>query len=121
MRSAMQPLSHFRRASVRLFRLFKTLTADGLHLGRQLEAILDHYDPILEKKHADDFPKRRQDLDHLAGMASAYANRADFLAALALDPIELTALDAEATDDDERPVVLSTIHSRSEEHTSELQ
>src|SRR5690625_336331 len=100
-----------RESAGRLFRLFQPLTADGLHLGRQREAILDHYDPILEKKHADDFPKRRQDLDHLAGMASAYANRADFLAALALDPIELTALDAEATDDDERPVVLSTIHS----------
>src|SRR5690625_3897395 len=76
-----------RESSGSLFRFFKTFTADGLHLGRQLEAILDHYAPILEKKHADDFPQRRQDLDLLAGMASAYANRADFLAALALDPI----------------------------------
>lgn len=103
--------SRVRDSLDRLFRLFKSLNSDDRPLAQQLEGILDHYDPILEKKHADDFPKRRQDLDHLAGMAGTYRSRADFLSALALDPIELTALDAEATDDDERPVVLSTIHS----------
>ncbi|MEO1630587.1 MAG: 3'-5' exonuclease, partial [Bacteroidota bacterium] len=46
-----------------------------------------------------------------AGLAEGYASRGDFLEALTLDPIDLTALDAEAALDDEPPLVLSTIHS----------
>ncbi len=38
-------------------------------------------------------------------------NRTAFLSSLALDPIELSALDTDPVDDDEAPLVLSTIHS----------
>lgn len=77
----------------------------------QVEAILDYYQPLFEKTYADDHPKRAPDLDHLVGLAASYDERQRFLSSLALDPIELTALDQEAAEDDEPPLVLSTIHS----------
>jgi len=79
--------------------------------SEQVEAVLDYYQPIFEEEYAEDYPKREPDLDHLAGLAANYQSRQRFLESLALDPIELTALDQEATEDDEPPLVLSTIHS----------
>ena len=80
-------------------------------LTEQVEAIVTYYGPLLEKKYFEDYPKRKQDLEHFIGLAENGTDRASFLAALALDPIELTALGAQAVDDDEAPLVLSTIHS----------
>jgi len=79
--------------------------------SEQVEAVLDYYQPIFEEEYAEDYPKREPDLDHLAGLAANYQSRQRFLESLALDPIELTALDQEAAEDDEPPLVLSTIHS----------
>ena len=67
--------------------------------------------PCLKQKYFEDFPKRMQDLEHFIGLAENGNDRSSFLAALALDPIELTALNAVAVDDDEAPLILSTIHS----------
>ena len=80
-------------------------------MNEQVEAILDYYQPLFENKYADDHPKRAPDLEHLAGLAANYESRRRFLSSLTLDPIELTALDQEAEDNDEPPLVLSTIHS----------
>jgi len=76
-----------------------------------VEAILDYYQPLFENKYADDHPKRAPDLEHLAGLAANHESRQRFLSSLTLDPIELTALDQETGEDDEPPLVLSTIHS----------
>ncbi len=81
-------------------------------LGAQLEAVLAAYDPLLREAYAEDFPRRQQDLDHLAGLAASYPSRRALLEALALEPVELSALDADGGGpDDEAPLVLSTIHS----------
>ncbi|MEM6782643.1 MAG: ATP-dependent helicase [Bacteroidota bacterium] len=85
--------------------------SEGDGLPVQLETLLGYYEPILARTYTEDHPKRQQDLDHVAGLAEGYASRGDFLEALTLDPIDLTALDAEASLDDEPPLVLSTIHS----------
>ena len=77
----------------------------------QIETILTYYEPILKRKYFEDYPKRQQDLEHFAALAEGFATRADFLSSLALDPIELTALEAEPAEKDEPPLVLSTIHS----------
>ena len=79
--------------------------------SEQVEAVLDYYQPLFEAEYDEDYPKREPDLDHLAGLAANYQSRQRFLASMALDPIELTALDQEAADEDEPPLVLSTIHS----------
>jgi DNA helicase-2/ATP-dependent DNA helicase PcrA len=96
-----------------LKKLFAALRAvqQEASLPRQIELVLNYYEPILKRTYFEDYPKRQQDLEHFAALAEGFGTRADFLASLALDPIELTALDAEAADQDEPPLVLSTIHS----------
>jgi len=77
----------------------------------QIETVLNYYQPLFKNEYTEDHPKRQPDLDHLAGLAANYESRRQFLSSLALDPIELTALDQAAGDDDEPPLTLSTIHS----------
>ena len=102
------------RYAARLKQLFSTLRhvrSDDTSVTEQVEAILDYYQPLFENKYADDHPKRAPDLEHLAGLAANHESRQRFLSSLTLDPIELTTLDQETGEDDEPPLVLSTIHS----------
>ncbi|GIV58842.1 MAG: DNA helicase [Rhodothermaceae bacterium] len=94
-----------------LFEMLRAIRRPEVSLARQVEAVLAYYAPLLRRTYYEDYPKREQDLEHLAALVEGFADRAAFLAALALDPIELSALDAEALADDEAPLVLSTIHS----------
>lgn len=102
------------RYASRLKQLFATLRRvrdSESNVAGQVETILDYYQPLFENKYADDHPKRAPDLEHLAGLAANYDTRRRFLSSLTLDPIELTALDQEAAENEEPPLVLSTIHS----------
>ncbi len=95
-----------------LFTLQRSITqTDAPPLDEQVEAVLTFYDPLLKAKYYEDYPKRQEDLEHFSGLTKTAKSRRDFLEALALDPIEITALNVEATDEDEKPLVLSTIHS----------
>ncbi|MBO6575257.1 MAG: UvrD-helicase domain-containing protein [Rhodothermales bacterium] len=94
-----------------LFALLRSLTSGKQTLGRQVDAVLDYYAPILKRVYYEDYPKREQDLDHLVSVVESYTDRATLLSSLALDPIELSALDVEPLEEDEAPLVLSTIHS----------
>ena len=95
----------------RLFEMLRAVRAPDLSLVEQVEAVVQYYEPICTRKYYEDYPKRLQDLEHFVALAEAFGSRADFLSSLALDPIELSALDGEPLDDDELPLVLSTIHS----------
>ncbi|MDA0874626.1 MAG: ATP-dependent helicase [Bacteroidetes bacterium] len=95
----------------RLFSLLQQLKREEAPLGAHLEAILAYYAPLLRSQYSEDYPKRETDLDHLTGVAAAFADRGAFLDSVALDPVELTALDVEQEEADEPPLVLSTIHS----------
>lgn len=94
-----------------LFALLRSIREESITVQGQVEAVLDYYEPLLKDRYYEDHQKRQQDLDHFSGLAAAYGNRSEFLTALAIDPVELTALDADPETDDERGVVLSTIHS----------
>ncbi len=94
-----------------LFSLLRAIRKEDAGVQSQVEAVLAYYEPLMKARYFEDYQKRQQDLDHFAGLAAAYSNRSEFLSALAIDPVELTALDAEPESEDERPVVLSTIHS----------
>ncbi|MBL7979318.1 MAG: ATP-dependent helicase [Bacteroidetes Order II. Incertae sedis bacterium] len=84
----------------------------GEHLASsQVSDVIHYYGSILERVHPDDTEKRRQDLEHFIGIAANFATRRDLLSALALDPIERSTVEVEATQKDEAPLVLSTIHS----------
>ncbi len=94
-----------------LFETLRALRRAETSLAGQVEAVLRYYEPILKRKYYEDYPKRAQDLEHLAGLADGFASRTEFLSSLALDPIELSALDVEPLREDESPLILSTIHS----------
>lgn len=94
-----------------LFEMLRRVQSGGGRLQEQVEAVLSYYEPILKRLYYEDWEKRKQDLDQLASLVEAYADRSKLLEALALDPIELTAVDVEPLDEDEAPLVLSTIHS----------
>ena len=94
-----------------LFRVLRTQFQAQHPLTVQLEALITYYEPLLKQKYLEDYPKRLQDLSHFVALAENVPDRTTFLSSLALDPIELSAFDAKPVDDDEPPLVLSTIHS----------
>ncbi len=78
--------------------------------AEQVNHIYEYYLPIL-KEHYDDYPKRTRDLDHLHTIAEGYPGVDTFLADLALEPPDGSAVDVEGPDRDDERLVLSTIHS----------
>jgi DNA helicase-2/ATP-dependent DNA helicase PcrA len=78
--------------------------AESIRLARQL------YDPILHATY-DDAPPRLADLDQLEVIAAGYADRATFLAALALEPPAATQDLAVGSTDEDDALILSTVHS----------
>ncbi|MDF0644849.1 MAG: ATP-dependent helicase [Nitrospira sp.] len=78
--------------------------------AEQVNHIYDYYLPILKEQY-DDYPKRTRDLDHLHTIAEGYPDVGQFLADLALEPPDGSAMEVEAPDGDDERMVLSTIHS----------
>jgi DNA helicase-2/ATP-dependent DNA helicase PcrA len=70
----------------------------------------EYYLPILKEQY-DDYPKRIRDLDHLQTIAEGYPGVDEFLADLALEPPDGSAVGVDAPDRDDERLVLSTIHS----------
>ncbi|NND71870.1 MAG: ATP-dependent helicase [Rhodothermales bacterium] len=95
----------------KLFNMLRAASVTTISLPRQIEMVLEYYDPILKEKYYEDFPKREQDLEQFASLTDQFKDRESMLSSMALDPIELTALDADGEEKDEQPLVLSTIHS----------
>ena len=93
--------------------LLQTLRAAdaSVPLGDQLARLLDFYRPAFERLYPDDYAQREPDLDALLALAETYPSRPALLEGLALDPLDLTANEAEGADEDEPPLVLSTVHS----------
>lgn len=90
--------------------LLQDLKNKEYSVSETIRHIVDYYKPICEKQF-DDYPKRLKDLDAFAGISENYASLPKLLEELALDPIESTAMDTEASQKDENPLILSTIHS----------
>jgi DNA helicase II / ATP-dependent DNA helicase PcrA len=101
------------RYAAQLSALFRMLDAASRaeSLAAELEMILGFYHPLMERVYSEDYPRRQQDIDHFVAIAGSHDTRSRLLAAMALEPIEISALEAEATRADEPPLVLSTIHS----------
>ncbi len=72
-----------------------------------LEMTLEHYQPRLEALFPEDWPRRRQGLEELLHIASAYTDLDQFVTDLSLD----APVTEEAPEREEESVVLSTIHS----------
>jgi DNA helicase-2/ATP-dependent DNA helicase PcrA len=78
--------------------------------AEQVNELYGYYLPILREQY-DDYPKRMRDLEQLYAMAERYHRLEDFLADLALEPLEESVADIEPPDRDDERLVLSTIHS----------
>ncbi len=81
-----------------------------LSLTSQLELIITFYAPLLENNYENPQP-RRNDLEHMIGLANGYRSRSQFLTDLILDPPSSTSDFAGPSKKDEDYLVLSTIHS----------
>jgi DNA helicase-2/ATP-dependent DNA helicase PcrA len=84
--------------------------AEDRRPAEQVSHVYEYYLPILKEQY-DDYPKRIRDLDHLHTIAEGYPGIDEFLADLALEPPDGSAIDVEAPDRDDERLVLSTIHS----------
>jgi len=83
---------------------------EELGTAEQVNHVYEYYLPILKEQY-DDYPKRIRDLEHLHTIAEGYPEVEAFLADLALEPPDGSAVDVEAPDRDDERMVLSTIHS----------
>ncbi|BBD09990.1 DNA/RNA helicase, superfamily I [Desulfovibrio ferrophilus] len=84
---------------------------DGLRTQDQrpsplLGRVLEFYQPILEKKFADDYPRRQSGLEQLQRIAAGYENLDGFLGDISLENPE-----PEKDTGKEDTLVLSTVHS----------
>jgi DNA helicase-2/ATP-dependent DNA helicase PcrA len=90
-----------------LFSKLKQLTGS---VPEQLQAVVDYYS-VFCKKRFDDHPKRMKDLETFVDISGTYRSLEVMIEEIALDPIEATAIETEAAQKDESPLILSTIHS----------
>ena len=93
-----------------LGRLFQRLKDLSGSVTEQLQEVVDYYS-VFCKKRFDDHPKRMKDLETFVDISGTYRSLETMIEEIALDPIEATAIETEASKKDEPPLVLSTIHS----------
>ncbi|MGQ9804905.1 MAG: ATP-dependent helicase [Chlorobiales bacterium] len=91
--------------------LLSNLSQNLAPLTAVAETIFKYYKPILREVYYEDFSKREKDLENFLGIVANYNSLASLLADLALEPIDLSAMETKATLKDESPLTLSTIHS----------
>lgn len=90
--------------------LFSDLKNFEGSVTEQLQSVVDYYSTFC-KKRFDDHPKRMKDLETFVDISGKYRSLEQLVEEVALDPIEATAIETEAAQKDESPLVLSTIHS----------
>jgi len=96
---------------IRLLKLIKKIDTDQLDIPEKLRTIKDYYVPIMKAKF-DDHHFRNDDLKALIQISSEYKTLEEFLVDfVALESPERSILGMDKRSTDERPVVLSTIHS----------
>lgn len=93
-----------------LSELFSDLKKYEGSVPDQLKTVVEYYSKFC-KKRFDDHPKRMKDLETFVDISGSYRSLQHMIEEVALDPIEATAIETEAANKDEPPLVLSTIHS----------
>lgn len=93
-----------------LSQLLIGINEDELSVSETIEKIVDYYKVFCEKRY-DDYPKRIKDLEAFVNISLSFTSLSKMLEELALEPITATAVDTEQKQNEEPPLVLSTIHS----------
>lgn len=101
----------FSKSSSRLRFFLRNAAKDNLNPGVIYDMALDYYLPIMKEKF-DDWHIRTNDLEALRQISARYDSLAEFLADFAIEPPDRSVWAVEPTaKDEEKPLVLSTIHS----------
>lgn len=100
----------FLNALHRLGTVLNDLKTKPFSVEETIEHLVDYYRPICQSRF-DDYPKRLKDLESFVGIAHNFSSLDKLHQELVLDPLEASAVSHEGSDDDEKPLVLSTIHS----------
>lgn len=90
--------------------LFEKLKSGDKTPSAMVTEVVAYYETFC-KKQFDDYPKRLKDLEAFTAISEQYHSVQKMLEELTLDPIQMTSVDVEEEEDDENPMVLSTIHS----------
>ena len=93
-----------------LSKLLQEIKNGGYQVSEVIEQLVEYYREFCEKRY-DDYPKRLKDLEAFINISSGFSSLAKMLEDLALDPITATAVDTEEKENEEAPLILSTIHS----------
>ncbi len=94
----------------KLAKAISTLENSQMSPADAITLLTDYYTPLLKKKF-DDYPKRLQDLEHLAIITGKYKDFDSFVTDMALDPPTDSISDILREDPDPERLILSTIHS----------
>ncbi|RNC85378.1 MAG: ATP-dependent helicase [Balneola sp.] len=93
-----------------LSKLLLELKENEKGISQGLEILVQYYKYFCEKRY-DDYPKRIKDLEAFVQLSVNYSSFEKMVKELTLDPINYTSVDTEQKQNEEPPLVLSTIHS----------
>lgn len=93
-----------------LSNLLVGIKEEDLSVSEIIDRITEYYRVFCEKRY-DDYPKRLKDLEAFVNISINFTSLDKMLEELALDPITASAVDTEQKQDEEPPLILSTIHS----------
>jgi DNA helicase-2/ATP-dependent DNA helicase PcrA len=93
-----------------LSKLLQCLKKEDLSVSEVIDQLVDYYRNFCEKRY-DDYPKRLKDLEAFVSISSGFKSLPKMLEELALEPITATAIETEEKEQEESPLILSTIHS----------
>jgi len=79
------------------------------NLFERLSTIWEFYEPIFQRVYYEDYHRREKDIEGLLALSQKYESAEEFLADLALEPIETD--EVEKKPDKEEYLTLSTVHS----------
>ncbi|MGW8272226.1 MAG: ATP-dependent helicase, partial [Thermodesulfovibrionales bacterium] len=96
---------------VRLQEALRSVLPEDVNVGEKFAVLLDYYVPIMKEKY-DDWHIRLNDLEAIRQIAMRYSSLEELLEDFTLEPPERGVARIEAeTKEEDRPLVLSTIHS----------
>lgn len=107
--TAYKPGRTWRDGFGRLVKALGAMRRPDLTPAGQFDAVMEYYQPILEKIYYDDYPRRQKELDQIKALIGEYGDLQSFVDDTALDPRESTA--DNTSGDESGRLVLSTIHS----------
>ncbi|HUE38965.1 MAG TPA: ATP-dependent helicase, partial [Candidatus Binatia bacterium] len=94
-----------------LAKLLAALAAEPPKPAAALERAMAYYEPILQRVHPDDYPRRLKDLEHLVTISARFQSVEAMLSDFALEPPSDAVGGTLSEAEEEGRLTLSTIHS----------